>query len=277
MEESRAGRTSRLRSLNVLVPVVSFAYYDLFLTFVALQSLVATGTVPVFIFFNLPLIIITLLLILGLLRWPRAGYPGSVIFSAFFLVVFFGLDWQHGIGVLADPANTVEFLLIVGLFPLLLSTLFYSVLGVRSVRGKPTSLGVASGVSRSIPRSSWVILVAIGFIVGGLMVGLLAGPTEARLLSNSGAQADITIVQGAGVQTNSQSYTPGTFTVKTGTTVTWVNRDATAHTVTATGGVFNSGNMDSGSVYKFTFTQAGTYQYVCNYHSWMKGTIVVTP
>jgi plastocyanin len=96
------------------------------------------------------------------------------------------------------------------------------------------------------------------------------------LLAASGTTGDITIAAGSGAPSNGQFCVPASFTVKAGTTVTWVNRDTTPHTVTSTSGVYDSGNMDGGAVYKFTFTKPGTYEYVCTYHTWMKGAITVT-
>jgi plastocyanin len=58
-------------------------------------------------------------------------------------------------------------------------------------------------------------------------------------------------------------------------TVTWVNNDNAAHTITAEGGSFGSGNIGSGGSYTYTFTTPGTYGYYCAYHSWMVGAIVV--
>jgi len=37
---------------------------------------------------------------------------------------------------------------------------------------------------------------------------------------------------------------------------------------------FDSGNMDSGATYQFTFKTPGSYDY-CTYHPFMKGTVVV--
>lgn len=59
-------------------------------------------------------------------------------------------------------------------------------------------------------------------------------------------------------------------------TVTWTNYDVSAHTVTSTNNMFDSGNINSGESYTHTFTAAGTYQYYCIYHPWMTGTVVVT-
>lgn len=62
--------------------------------------------------------------------------------------------------------------------------------------------------------------------------------------------------------------------VKAGTTVTWVNKDDTAHTTTSNSGLWNSGVMAVGSSFSYTFSTAGTYPYHCNIHP-MTGTIEV--
>ena len=129
---------------------------------------------------------------------------------------------------------------------------------------------------KTIPRSSVAAVLILGFILGGLIVGLLAGGTQTRLLAASGSNGDITIVQGASSASNGQFYSPANFTIRLGATVTWVNHDSAPHTVTSTSGMFDSGNIDGGAVYEFTFTKPGTYQYTCSYHAWMKGTIIVT-
>jgi plastocyanin len=62
------------------------------------------------------------------------------------------------------------------------------------------------------------------------------------------------------------AFAPKVLTVAPGTTVEWQNDDSTAHTVTADNGSFNSGNMNQGATFKFTFARAGTYAYYCRYH-----------
>ena len=73
------------------------------------------------------------------------------------------------------------------------------------------------------------------------------------------------------------SFSPATLTITVGDSVTWTNEDDSPHTVTATDGVFDSGNLDAGGAFTFTFTEPGTYAYVCNYHDEMRATIVVQP
>jgi plastocyanin len=73
------------------------------------------------------------------------------------------------------------------------------------------------------------------------------------------------------------SFSPVSVTVKKGATVTWTNNDTTAHTVTAdTGNTFDSGTLENGKTFSFTFNTAGTFKYHCNFHSDMHGTVTVT-
>jgi plastocyanin len=76
-------------------------------------------------------------------------------------------------------------------------------------------------------------------------------------------------------------FMPMELTVPAGTTVTWINNDEAEHTVTASDGLFDSGNIMTANVapgasFSFTFTEPGTYEYTCTIHPRMSGTIVVT-
>jgi plastocyanin len=79
----------------------------------------------------------------------------------------------------------------------------------------------------------------------------------------------------AAVEIKSFAFNPGELDVAVGTTVTWTNDDQTAHTVSQVGGGFESGKLDPGKTFSFTFTKAGTYDYFCQFHANMKGTVVV--
>ena len=69
-------------------------------------------------------------------------------------------------------------------------------------------------------------------------------------------------------------FSPSALTVPAGTAVTWQNKDSVAHTVTGKG--FDSGNLDGGKSYTYTFAKPGTYDYVCSYHPSMTASVVVT-
>ena len=72
------------------------------------------------------------------------------------------------------------------------------------------------------------------------------------------------------------AFTPSVITIKKGTVVTWTNSDGVPHTVTSSSGTFDSGLIASGKTYSFTFTTAGTYDYICAFHPSMRGKIIVT-
>ena len=60
-----------------------------------------------------------------------------------------------------------------------------------------------------------------------------------------------------------------------GDTVTWSNAGPTPHSATASDGSFDTGILDKGGSGSHTFTQAGTFAYICTPHPYMKGTVVV--
>jgi plastocyanin len=69
-------------------------------------------------------------------------------------------------------------------------------------------------------------------------------------------------------------FEPAQLTVKTGTTVTWQNRDDIPHTVVCAG-KFRSKTMDTDDKFSFTFTAAGEYKYFCSLHPHMTGMVKV--
>jgi plastocyanin/mono/diheme cytochrome c family protein len=70
-------------------------------------------------------------------------------------------------------------------------------------------------------------------------------------------------------------YAPSSITVHVGDSVSWTNGGPLQHTVTADDGSFDSGLLDAGASFSFTFSTAGTFSYHCAPHPWMKGTVVV--
>jgi plastocyanin len=85
---------------------------------------------------------------------------------------------------------------------------------------------------------------------------------------------------GVAIQSGAQSlgsaaYKPNPITVAVGTTVSWTNGDAIAHTVTSDGGVFNSNTLGPGASFSYMFSTAGTFPYHCTIHPGMVGSVVV--
>ena len=79
-------------------------------------------------------------------------------------------------------------------------------------------------------------------------------------------------------------FNPKVLTVNTGTTVTWVNKDQTAHTITSdsndttsapTAAKFKSKILNPGDSFAHTFETAGSYKYHCDIHPYLKGEVIV--
>ncbi len=84
-----------------------------------------------------------------------------------------------------------------------------------------------------------------------------------------------------GCEKTNECYIPATITVGVGETVTWINDDTAAHTVTSgyagdgPDGKFDSGMFLSGATFSWTAKAAGEYPYFCIVHPWMTGTVIV--
>ncbi len=72
------------------------------------------------------------------------------------------------------------------------------------------------------------------------------------------------------------NYVDSIVDIKVGSTVTWINKDPTIHTITSDNGtLLNSGEMGFDQEYTKTFTEIGTYKYHCEKYPFMKGTVRV--
>ena len=129
--------------------------------------------------------------------------------------------------------------------------------------------------------SKILIGVVLILILAVSITGVLLAPTST---SSKGPtpEAFISILKGSATPGTLLTYSPQNVTLIIGTnnTVEWTNNDIAAHTVTSVSvpsgaSAFNSGNMDPGAKYVYTFATPGTYTYHCSYHFWMQGTVTV--
>jgi len=210
---------------------------------------------------------------LAVLRGGRLGYAVSLIISfQFFLVEgpFGGL----AAGAWSSVTVTDYFLIFMITAPALFLALFYSAAGLTKLL-RPR--GVPPRLARVVPPPSLLVLLAVGFVIGGVTIGMIAAPTELRLSQHlSAVKPDVIILQGAGDSKKGLSYSPVNYTVTVGTTVTWLNNDTVTHSIAESNGLFDSGPLPPDATFNFTFTAPGAYQYSCTYHPWMVGTITVS-
>jgi amicyanin len=81
----------------------------------------------------------------------------------------------------------------------------------------------------------------------------------------------------AQVSIDNFSFAPAELTVHVGDTVTWTNHDDMPHTVVSIkpDRTLHSPSIDTDERFSFTFTKAGTYEYLCSIHPHMRGRVVV--
>lgn len=103
---------------------------------------------------------------------------------------------------------------------------------------------------------------------GGEMVEIVAGASD---FQDMGAADEFDAAE------NPADYSVNVLTVKAGTTVTWSNGDAMMHTVTAVDGSFDSGFLNEGDTWSYTFDTPGEYEYFCSPHPWMRAKVIVEP
>src|SRR5574337_622832 len=123
----------------------------------------------------------------------------------------------------------------------------------------------------------------------GALFGLLALVAILGVAPAFGQEAnEVDIQAGAGSSasaacvTTNNCFSPNPITVAPGTEVEWKNTDTVSHTVTSgkvtddnAGSLFDSGLIKKGADFKFTFADAGTYDYFCTVHPWMTGQVIV--
>ncbi len=114
----------------------------------------------------------------------------------------------------------------------------------------------------------------LGFFLSLLFMALVScAPT-----AGSSSAATPTAVSGNQVTIVDFAFNPATLTAPVGTTVTWTNNGSTNHTITSdTGNELGSSPIPPNGTYNHTFATAGTYTYHCSIHTYMKGTIIITP
>ncbi len=107
-------------------------------------------------------------------------------------------------------------------------------------------------------------LLAALLLIGGLTISSPAG-------ASTTAQGETVVVEAA----DGNVFEPATVTINVGDTVTWRNTDDVPHTSTSDDGVWDSGALAAGEEFSFTFEEAGTFPYFCEFHPGMEGTVVV--
>ena len=100
--------------------------------------------------------------------------------------------------------------------------------------------------------------------------------TAAGTTSSSAASTAAPVRSGlVKVAISNYAFHPATITVAAGTKVTFSNHDQTAHTATSTQQAFDTGTVKPGHSVTVVLKKPGSYTYYCQFHAFMRGTVVV--
>ena len=125
------------------------------------------------------------------------------------------------------------------------------------------------------------LIIAIIVIINQPKAELPSTPSgnesAANNASAAGTKTDIpkTIIE---IEIKNFAYNPSEIRIKTGTKLTWYNADNSPHTVTSDSGgkaELNSEILSPGDSYSHVFDLPGTFNYHCNFHNSMRGTVIV--
>ncbi len=116
-----------------------------------------------------------------------------------------------------------------------------------------------------------ILLIACG---GGSSSSTPTTPTPTPTPAPATGSTPVSIPMNARTL-GASAFNPSPVTVAVGTTVRWTNDDTIAHDSTSNTSVWDSGNLNPGAHFDFTFQTAGTYPYHCALHPGMTGTVVV--
>jgi len=192
-------------------------------------------------------------------RW---GFVLSVVVSLGFVV--------PSLAVYPKPSDSTTFAIATTSIPVLTLVAIFSILCLINLKR-----GLNQKKYLSSPRSigGALTVATLLLVIGGVSYGAFFAPS----VSTSNA-VTITIVPGASNPSNAAGhFVPSTIIVLIGVnnTISWVNQDYSIHTVTSNSNLFNSGLLNFGDKWSYTFSTAGTYAYHCAIHPYMNGTVIV--
>jgi plastocyanin len=128
----------------------------------------------------------------------------------------------------------------------------------------------------SVMRRKLVLMQLVAVVVFLAVLGgckkdggsTYATPTSPATPAPASPSPNTVVIQGF-------AYAPNPITVAKGSSITWTNKDAVAHTATADDGSWDTGSIAAGASKSVTFANAGTFAYHCTLHPMMKASLIV--
>lgn len=158
----------------------------------------------------------------------------------------------------------------------------------------PTTAAMTTGAAMMTPGTTMAPMTtsAAMMTTGAATTGAAMTPATTMAAMTTGAAMTTSAATTSGASTSAAAssgkvmeisigdfkFAPDTLTIPVGTKVIWTNKDSTGHTVTSdvAGGPLKSDLIQQGKTFEYTFDKAGTYEYHCEPHPFMKAKIVVT-
>jgi len=123
--------------------------------------------------------------------------------------------------------------------------------------------------SRSLRRLNMDTLAFVLFVALALLSTTRGREAETRESASAKAIKTEVVI-------DTFTFSPRTFTVPPGATVTWINHDNVPHVVTSAEDQFKKSPVSkTAQRFSNTFATAGTYSYFCSIHPRMTGKIAV--
>jgi plastocyanin len=108
-----------------------------------------------------------------------------------------------------------------------------------------------------------------------LVLLALVLPLSAACSSSGDTSSSAAPAGGGAVGIADFKFTPATVNVPVGGSVVWTNNDTQQHTATSSGN-FDAGAIQPGKSATVDFPTAGSFTYICSFHPFMTGTVVVS-
>jgi len=117
---------------------------------------------------------------------------------------------------------------------------------------------------------TWLLALIVPVVAAVAVIVTLTTTSTSSISATSGP------VDGTAITIKDFAFSPRALRVPAGQAIKVSNTDGTAHTVTADGKSFDTGDIDGGTTATITIDKPGKYKYFCNIHNYMTGTIEAT-
>jgi len=124
-----------------------------------------------------------------------------------------------------------------------------------------------------VMRHRFALLVLVLPVIGACSSDGSNKATTASVATTIATSAPAADVGAVGIA--DFKFGPGEVHVPVGGSVQWTNNDSQQHTATSSTGAFDAGTIKPGTSTTVEFKTAGSFPYICSFHPFMSGTVVV--